>query len=147
MRQLTIALFVGLAVIAGSGPSGALSPDDLADAELAALKARIEKGDAASARPDLQRLLDRRPDDADVLNLLGFASRRMADFDAARGYYDRALAINPSHRGALEYLGELELQLGHRVEAAALEARLAALCPDGCEELDDLRAAIAASGN
>ena len=50
--------------------------------------------------------------DADIQNLLGFTHRKTGKLDAAASYYKRALKINPKHKGALEYQGELFLMLG-----------------------------------
>jgi tetratricopeptide (TPR) repeat protein len=83
------------------------------------------------------------PDDADVLNLLGYGYRKSGDVDQARGYYLQALAADPKHRGANEYIGELYLETGHLNKA---EERLAVLDDDcwlGCEEYTDLKEAIA----
>ncbi|MBB5520039.1 tetratricopeptide repeat protein [Amphiplicatus metriothermophilus] len=74
----------------------------------------------------------------DILNYLGFAHRKLARFDEARRYYAQALAIDPDHLGANEYLGELYLELGDTQKARAQLARLDALCPFGCAEREDL---------
>jgi tetratricopeptide (TPR) repeat protein len=74
----------------------------------------------------------------DILNYRGFASRKLGRFDAAIGYYTAALALNPDHRGANEYLGELYLQLGRVDDARRQLAKLDALCPYGCAEREDL---------
>jgi hypothetical protein len=53
------------------------------------------------------------------------------------------LQIDPQHRGANEYLGELYLQIGQLDKA---EERLEVLdkeCFFGCEEFDELKEAIA----
>lgn len=137
-----LALALALALLAG--PAAAAMPERPVDPALRHLKEEIEAGRAAAALPELERIDRVRPDDADVLNLLGFAHRKLGATDLARGFYDRALALDPVHEGALEYLGELEIQLG-RIEAArAVERRLAAICYMGCDALDDLRAALAA---
>jgi tetratricopeptide (TPR) repeat protein len=81
----------------------------------------------------------------DILNYRGFASRKLERFDAAFGYYRQALALDPDHRGATEYLGELYLQLGRREEAHRQLARLDALCPYGCAEREELQRWIVAS--
>ena len=57
-------------------------------------------------------------------------------------YYDKALAMDPSHKGALEYQGELFVTLGQIDKAKANLARLNRICLFGCEEYDDLKAAI-----
>jgi Flp pilus assembly protein TadD len=75
-------------------------------------------------------------------NLLGFSYRKTKEFDLAERNYLRALRLNPEHKGALEYMGELYLETGRRTEAEELLALLQKLCPDGCEELDDLRQAF-----
>ena len=43
----------------------------------------------------------------------GFASRKLGDYAASEVAYDKALAIDPKHKGALEYKGELFLTLGN----------------------------------
>ena len=83
--------------------------------------------------------------DADIQNLLGFTHRKTGKLDAAASYYKRALEINPKHKGALEYQGELFLILGDKDAAAANLATLDKICWLGCSEYDDLKQAIAKS--
>ena len=54
---------------------------------------------------------------ADKFNLLGFTARKSGNLQAAGEYYERALEINPKHIQALEYQGELFLQLGEIEQA------------------------------
>jgi Flp pilus assembly protein TadD len=75
----------------------------------------------------------------DVMNYLGYAHRRLGLFDRAQAYYEQALAIDPLHRGANEYLGELWVELGRFGEARKRLAALDQACPFGCAEYDDLR--------
>jgi Flp pilus assembly protein TadD len=89
---------------------------------------------------------------ADWHNLMGYAFRKRAapDLAAAQRHYDIALQIDPNHKGALEYAGELALMKGQLAKAEAHLARLAALCAAGCEERADLERAVArfkADGN
>ena len=70
-------------------------------------------------------------------------------------HYQKALELNPHHRGAMEYLGEAYLEMGCAAPARELLARLEAACqrlmsdaakPDwkaGCQEWTELHAAIA----
>jgi tetratricopeptide (TPR) repeat protein len=89
---------------------------------------------------------------ADWNNLMGYSLRKSPtpDLVAAERFYNEALRINPKHRGALEYSGELYLMLGDLPKA---EQRLAALnkeCFLPCEEYTDLKNAVArykANGN
>ena len=104
----------------------------------------IEAEEYRSAIPVLERLHGAEPENADVLNLLGFAHRRLGRLEAALRFYREALAIDPLHLGANEYLGELHLERG---ELAAAQKRLGVLetaCPTGCEERDELADAIEA---
>ncbi|GAO80152.1 MULTISPECIES: lipopolysaccharide assembly protein LapB [unclassified Sphingopyxis] len=79
----------------------------------------------------------------DVLTYLGFANRKLKRYDAAETYYREALAIAPSHRGALEYYGELKLERGDIAGARAHLAKLESICGFGCHEVDELRRWIA----
>lgn len=79
----------------------------------------------------------------DILNYLGFAHRKLARYDEARDYYDQALALDPDHRGANEYLGELHLELGDVPAAKEQLARLDRICAFGCAEREDLARLIA----
>ena len=106
--------------------------------DLATIKVQIEAGGAGLAITPLRDWLVTQPDDADALNLLGYAYRKLKRWEESRRYYTRALAIEPAHKGALEYMGELELQTGNPVAARTLLIRLRQACPDGCHELDDL---------
>lgn len=85
------------------------------------------------------------PNDADVLNLIAFSHRKLGDLDAAGTHYIKALTIDPSHLGALEYQGELFITLGDMEAAQANLTRLESLCPTGCDELDALKEALAGS--
>jgi tetratricopeptide (TPR) repeat protein len=75
----------------------------------------------------------------DILTYLGFANRKLGRYDVAEGYYQAALGISPTHRGALEYYGELKLERGNVAGAKAHLAKLEAICGFGCNEADELR--------
>lgn len=78
----------------------------------------------------------------DLLTYLGFANRKLHRYEVARNWYEMALAIAPEHRGALEYYGELKLELGDVAGARAHLARLDSLCGFGCQQADELRSWI-----
>lgn len=84
-------------------------------------------------------------DQAEWHNLMGYAlrSRRPPDLATAESHYKRALEIEPKHRSALEYYGELMLMKKDLPGALALQARLEKACFFGCKELKDLREEIA----
>ncbi len=94
------------------------------------------------ALPILQELVRAEPDNADAWNLLAFSQRQLGDIRSARQNYDKALALDPSHKGAHEYLGELFLMLNDLESARQQLLTLTALCPAGCEQREDLQRAI-----
>lgn len=110
--------------------------------ELAIAQGHIDNGQYQRAIRVLDDIVRNEPNNADAHNLLGFSYRKMENFTRAETHYDRALRVEPAHRGALEYAGELYLQTGRRAQAEATSRRLEQACPAGCEELDALRAAL-----
>ena len=131
-------LFATSAFAADSQPSPQPAPD-----KLSAVRAQIAAKNFPGAIDELKRLND--TGDADWNNLMGYSLRKAPtpDFAGAEKFYNEALRIDPRHRGALEYSGELYLQTG---DLARAEQRLAALdkaCRFGCSEYSDLKKAIA----
>ena len=74
--------------------------------------------------------------------MLGFSYRKSGNLDEAAKHYDKALGLDPKHKGALEYQGELFLMLGDKGAAEENLEKLDKICWLGCEELDELRTAI-----
>jgi tetratricopeptide (TPR) repeat protein len=74
----------------------------------------------------------------DVLNYMGFASRKLGRYDVALAYYREALTIDPHHLGATEYLGELYIQMGDMAHARTQLAQLDTLCAYGCAQREEL---------
>ena len=56
--------------------------------------------------------------------------------------YEKALSLNPRHKGAHEYIGEPYLKLKHSEKAKEHLAKLDSICFFGCEEFDELKEAI-----
>lgn len=75
----------------------------------------------------------------DILTYLGFANRKLGNYDLAEDYYRQALAAAPHHRGATEYYGELLVERHNLKGARAMLARLDQICTFGCAEADELR--------
>ena len=82
------------------------------------------------------------PDNADLHNLLGFSARKLMRYEASEQHYTKALDLDPKHKGALEYMGELYLTLNKIEEAEKLRERLSDVCWLGCQELKILDKAI-----
>ena len=90
----------------------------------------------------LKKAIKEEPDNADIFNYLGFAHRKILDYDKSKIYYEKALSIQPDHKLALEYQGELFLKLDDVHSAKSNLVKLRVLCPEGCDELTDLDIAI-----
>ena len=102
----------------------------------------VKSGDYRTAIALLEKVVARDTRNADGYNFLGFSHRKLGQFDIAMKYYQKALAINPKHKGAHEYIGELHLQQGNPAKAKEHLARLNSICWLGCSEYTDLKAAI-----
>ena len=87
---------------------------------------------------------DTNANDADAQNWLGYAYRKSGNLDAAFLHYDKALAINPKHRGAHEYMGEAYLMTGNLAQAEEHLKILDGLCWLPCTEYSQLKSAVAA---
>lgn len=125
----------------GGPPSAPAYQPNKSDYERAEYLIKGEKYE--EALPLLQSILRDNPSDADTLNYLGFANRKLRNYKEALDYYQRALAIDPDHRGAHEYLGELYLQMGDVAKAREQLAEVKRICVTNCEESEDLAAEIA----
>jgi tetratricopeptide (TPR) repeat protein len=98
----------------------------------------------AQAIPILEKWVAGRNNDADAFNWLGYSYRKTGQLEPAFKAYKRALGLDPQHRGAHEYIGEAYL-MASQLDKAEYHAKiLAQLCPASCDELKDLREAIAA---
>jgi Flp pilus assembly protein TadD len=146
-RVLAVLLFVVGVTIA----PGLLAVDTEEDPGAAALgpdyaagKKAIEARDWNAAIKHFSAVAPRAPDNADVQNYLGYAYRNTGKLDAAFDHYQRALKLNPKHRGAHEYIGEAYLMVKNLAKAEEHLAALDRICLLPCEEYSDLKAKVAA---
>ena len=98
------------AVAAGSAAAGGDDPPKSVEIEKS--KALIDNKDFKPAVLLSKAALAKASNNADALNLMGYAHHKLGQVDQALGFYQKALSLNAEHRGALEYLGELYLQTG-----------------------------------
>lgn len=110
--------------------------------KLAQARSHIDAKQWRAAIDELKRVDDK--GSADWNNLMGYSHRKLKapDLDAAERYYDAALRIDPKHRGALEYSGELYLQLGQIDKAEQRLATLNKVCFLPCSEYTELKKAV-----
>jgi len=80
-----------------------------------------------------------KPNQPDTLNYLGFATRKLGDYEKGEEYYLLGLQIDPEHKGINEYLGELYV-VTERIDLA--KERLSVLKNCNCEEYKELKEII-----
>ena len=130
------------AVAAGGGGGGSARADG-SPAEVALAVTLIEGQRYGEAVELLRPYVQRARNDADAHNWLAYAYRKSGRLPQAFEHYRRALALEPTHRGAHEYIGEAYLQVGQPERADYHLRELARICAAACEEYNDLKAAIA----
>ena len=121
-----------------------------ANDKLSTARARIAEKNWPAALDELKKVND--TGSADWNNLMGYSLRKAGSTNAAESekFYNEALRINPKHRGALEYSGELYLMTGNLPMAEQRLATLDKACFLPCSEHTDLKKAVAsfkANGN
>ena len=80
----------------------------------------------------------------DILNYLGYTSRKTGNFEQAEKFYLKGLSIKPNHNGINEYLGELYVQT-NRIDKA--NERLEVLKSCNCKEYGELELIIKTRGS
>lgn len=113
--------------------------------ELEPARTLIEKKDWAGAAQALATFTRANPGNADGFNLLGYSYRHLKRYDESLAAYNKALALDPRHRGAHEYIGEAYLQLGQLDKAKVHLDALDKICKISCEEYRDLKKAYEAA--
>ncbi len=154
---VTSAFAMMLLLLAPQGMAAMIDDEDAralpADDDYAKGRIAFEQEDWQSVIDHMAEAVRRRPWQDDAYNLLGFAHRKLGDFERSLAFYDKALTLNPHNRGALEYLGEAYLDLDDPERAEEILSRLAVACDrvaagfangdwqTGCEEWVHLNAA------
>ena len=98
------------------------------------------------AQIDLLEAVREDPSNADAHNLLAYTYRKQNNPNLVKAFehYKVALAIDPQHRGAHEYIGEAYLIAGQPNKAQEHLMALEHICGDRqCDEYKDLAQAIA----
>ena len=127
-----------LAAGAGGGSSSGRGGDALREARTLISEERYEEALVA-----LEEAVAADSDDADAWNLIGFSHRKLGRYGPALDGYSNALAIDPRHTEAIEYLGELYLALDDLPRAQRQLARLGEICLPDCDDYEALKESIA----
>ena len=80
----------------------------------------------------------------DILNYMGFTTRKTGNFEKAEKFYLEGLSLKPNHNGINEYLGELYVQT-NRIDKA--NERLEVLKSCNCKEYGELELIIKTKGS
>ena len=80
----------------------------------------------------------------DILNYMGFTTRKTGNFEKAEKFYLEGLSLKPNHNGINEYLGELYVQT-NRMDKA--NERLEVLKNCNCKEYGELELIIKTRGS
>ena len=156
MKKILIiitSLIISSTLFAAGGDGGGSSDASLYDEAVKLVKRagkleRKEKLDKAKklysqAFTKLEKAHKKDKKDPDILNYMGFTSRKVGNFDVAEKFYLQGLSIKPNHNGINEYLGELYVQT-NRIDKA--NERLAILKNCNCDEYKDLELIIKNKG-
>ena len=158
MKNIFFTLFIIILLstnsyAAGSGGSGnenttkTKSNYEKAVSYIKSAKKYEKKGKTKKANKKYEKALslliksnEKKPNQADTLNYLGFTTRKLGDYVGGEQYYLEGLAIDPQHNGINEYLGELYV-VTNRIDLA--KERLKVLESCNCEEYNELKEIIA----
>ncbi|HKW93125.1 MAG TPA: tetratricopeptide repeat protein [Methylomirabilota bacterium] len=128
----------------GGGPERTLAPSKPEDPQYTAAVKAIKANEFARAIPLLEGVVSRDAKNADAYNWLAYATRKNGNPVGAIPLYEKALAIDPKHRGAHEYIGEAYLMLDDLAKAKEHLRTLDSLCLLSCSEYRDLKRAVEA---
>jgi len=82
-------------------------------------------------------------DHPDVANYIGYANRKLGNYDLAKVWYDKALAIDPNHVRTWQYYGMWHVEQGNMLKAADFLEKIRLICNGtGCKEYQDLKGAM-----
>src|SRR5204863_2663673 len=140
LRRAALALLLSGARAALADPG---DDEGSGDPEYARGRQAIEAKDWRGAVRLLSSAALRDTRNADLQNYLGYAYRNAGRLELAFRHYQRALELNPRHRGAHEYIGEAYLIANDLANAERHLSALEKICLIPCEEYEDLKKAVA----
>ena len=142
---IIFSILVSSTLFAAGGDGGGSSDASLYDEAVKLVKraGKLERKDKldkakklySQAFTKLEKAHKKNKKDPDILNYMGFTSRKVGNFDVAEKFYLQGLSIKPNHNGINEYLGELYVQT-NRIDKA--NERLAILKNCNCDEYKEL---------
>ena len=158
MKKILIILisffFINNLAFAAGGDGGSSTKISMYDEDVKLIKRagkleKKEKKDKAvklykEAFNKLEKANKKDKNNPDILNYMGYTSRKSGNFNEAEKFYLKGLSLDPKHNGINEYLGELYVQT-NRIEKA--KERLAVLKNCNCKEFQELELIIKTRGS
>jgi tetratricopeptide (TPR) repeat protein len=84
----------------------------------------------------------------DVANYIGYANRKLGNYDQSKVWYEKALAADPQHVRTWSYYGMWHMEQGNRLMAQDYLTKVNALCGNTtCKEFIELKAVIAGTAS
>jgi tetratricopeptide (TPR) repeat protein len=79
----------------------------------------------------------------DVANYIGYAYRKLGDYEDSKIWYEKALAADPNHVRTWSYYGMWQMEQGNRLKALDDLQKVKLICGDtDCKEYRELKAVI-----
>ena len=84
----------------------------------------------------------------DVANYIGYANRKMGNYEQSKIWYEAALKADPNHTRTWSYYGMWQMEQGNRLKAEDFLQKVNLLCgTTTCEEYRQLKAVIDGTGS
>lgn len=144
-RALFLAVLLGVVLPVGD-VHGGIEAQGRADWERG--KQHLAAGDAGAAKLVFENLLQKRPNDPDILLSLALASLKLRDPETAESYVRRALAQRPEHAEARTLLGWIFMEVRRDYGPAVREySEVVRLMPGSAEARNNLGVALKKKGD
>ena len=155
---IALSLFLSTTLMAAGSDSSSASSSSMGDSlyedavKLVKRAGKLEKKDKtdkakklyAQAFNKLEKAYKSDKKNPDILNYMGFTTRKTGNFEKAEKFYLEGLSLKPNHNGINEYLGELYVQT-NRIDKA--NERLEVLKNCNCKEYSELELIIKTKGS
>ena len=116
--------------------------EEIVDADYDNGKKYAYNGNYERAIVFLKKSIENDHKNTDAYNMLGYSNRKLGNNKEAFKYYNKALKLDPRHRGTHEYIGRLYLNLSQPNKAKIHLDKLDSICFFGCDEYSTLKKAI-----
>ena len=134
IKSITLLIFLLISPYLLAAKYGKTDPDKLYSR---AIKF-IDQERFFEAKKILKAYTKSKPEDSFGWTLYAFSERKLGGLEKAEQLYEKALTLDSNNKAALEYQGELFAQTNRPLLAESNLAKLKILCPDSCEEAEQL---------